>query len=93
MQQYDPVVMQQRDCNARATMIRAMNFFFKSIKDIVIYLDSILIANHTYVEDNKTVKEVMKIAQDNKLCCNKTKCQCMPARMQILETILPDQGL
>ena len=74
-------------------MMRAMNFFFTNIKDIMIYLDGILIANHTYEELIKTISGVMKIAKDNKFWCNKTKCQCMPARMQILGNILTDQGL
>ena len=85
--------MQQGDCNAPATMMRARNFLFRNIKDLMIYLDDILIANHTYEEHINTIRAVMKIAKDNKLWFNKNKCQFMPARMQILGNILTDQGL
>ena len=85
--------MQQGDCNAPATRMRAMNFLFRNIKDVMIYLDDILIANHSYEEQINTIRVVMKIAKDNKLWFNKNKCQFMPARMKILGNIFTDQGL
>ena len=92
MGKYDLLVMQQGDCNAPATIMRAMNFLFRNIKDHMIYLDDILIANHTYKEHIKTIRAVMKMAKDNKLWFYKNKCQLMPARMQRLGNILRDQG-
>ena len=85
--------MQQGDCNAHATMMRAMNFLFRNIKDLMIYLDDMLIANHTHEEQINTIRAVMKLAKDNKLWFNKNKHQFMPARMQIFGNILTDQGL
>ena len=59
--------MQQGDCNATATMMRAMHFLFSNIQDLMIYLDDILIANHSYEEHINTIRAVKKIAKDNKL--------------------------
>ena len=42
------LVMQQGDYNVPATLMRAMNFLFKNIKNLMLDLDDILIANHTY---------------------------------------------
>ena len=74
MGKYDSLVMQQGDCNAPATMMRPMNFLFRNIKDLMIYLDDMLIANHTYEEHINTIGAVMKIAKDNKLSFNKNHC-------------------
>ena len=93
MGKYDSLVMQQGDCKAPTIMIRGMNVLFKNIKDLVIHLDDIRIANHTYEEHIKTIRAVMKIAKDNKLLCNKNKSQFMPERMQIFGNILTKQGL
>ena len=66
MGKYDSLVMQQGDCNTPATIMRAMNFLSRNIKDLMIYLDDILIANHTYEEHINTIRAVMTIAKDNK---------------------------
>ena len=81
MVKFDSLVMQQGDCNAPATLMRAMNCLSRNIQDLMIYVDDILIANHSYEEHIKTIRVVIKIAKDNKLSCNENKCQCMPARM------------
>ena len=44
-----------------------MNFLFRNIQDVMIYLDDILIANDTYKAHIGTIRAVMNIAQDNKL--------------------------
>ena len=59
---FDSLVMQQGDCNAPATMMRAMNYLFREVKDQMIYLDDILIANHTYEEHINTIRQVLQIA-------------------------------
>ena len=93
MGKFDSLVLQQGDCNAPATMMRAMNFLFRNIQDLMIYLDDILIGNYTYGEQIKTIRAVIKRAKDNKLWFYGNKSQFMPARMQILGNILTDQGL
>ena len=67
MGKLDHLVMQQGDCNAPETMMRAMYFTFSNIQDVMMYLDDILIANHTYEEHINTIRAVMQIAKDNKL--------------------------
>ena len=59
--------MQQGDCNASAIMITGMNFLFSNIKHLMIYLHDILIANNNYEKHIKTMKEVMRIAEDHKV--------------------------
>jgi len=46
---YRSRIMQQGDCNAPATMVRAMYEIFKDIvfKDLVIYIDDIIIFSDT----------------------------------------------
>ena len=85
--------MQQGDCNALATMMRAMNSLFRNMTDVMIYLDVILIDKHIYEAQIKTFTAVMKIAKDNKLWFHTNKCQFMPARMQMLVNIHTDQSL
>ena len=58
--------MQQGYCNAPALMMRAMNYLFREVKDQMIYLDDILIANHTYEEHINTMSQVLQIAKQNK---------------------------
>ena len=75
MGKFDSLGMQQVDCNGHATMIRDMNFRFRNITDVKIYLHDILMAKHTYTEHIKTIRGVMKIAKDNELWFNEDKCQ------------------
>ena len=93
MGKFDSLGMQQGDCNAPATMIRAMNYLFREVKDRMIYLDDILIANHTYEEHINTIRQVLQIAKPNKWWFNSRKCQCMPDKLAILGDYLTELGL
>ena len=93
MRKYDSLIIEQGDGNAPAPIMRAMNFLFRNIKDLRIYLDYIHITNHTYEEDINSIRALMKTAKDYKLWFINDMCQFMPARMQILRNILTDQGL
>ena len=53
---FDSLVMHQGDSNAPATMMKAMNYLFREVKDQMIYLDYILIANYTHEEHINTVR-------------------------------------
>ena len=59
-------VMQQGDCNAPATMVRVMHAILKDMvyKDLVIYIDDIIIAPRTYEEHLATVRKVLPRLQD-----------------------------
>ena len=93
MGKYNSLGMQQGDCNAPARMMRAMNFLFRNIKNLISCLDDILIANYSDEEHVKTIRAGRKIAKDNKLWFNKNNCQFVTARVQILGNILTHQGL
>ena len=93
MAKFDSLVIQQGDCNAPATMMRAMNYLFREVKDQMIYLDDIFIANHTYEEHINTIKQVLQIAKKNKLWFNRHKYQFMPDKLVILGDYLTELGL
>ena len=90
MGKFDSLVMQQGDCNAPATMMRAMKYRFREVKDQMIYLDDILIANHTYEEHINTIRQVLQIAKQHKLCFDRHKCQFMPDKLAILGDYLTE---
>ena len=83
MGKFDSLVMQQGDCNAPATMMRAMNYVFREVKDQVIYLGDIFIVNHIYEGYINTIRRVLKIAKQNKLLFYRHKCQFMPDKLAI----------
>jgi len=95
MGKFDSLVMQQGDCNAPATMIRAMNWLPREFigKTVIIYLDDILIGNNTYEEHIQTVRVVLKTLEKAKMWFNKDKCQIMPQRMELLGHVLYNNGL
>ena len=63
MGKFDSLVMRQGDCDALATRMRAMNYLFTKVKDQMIYLHNILIANHTYEEHINTIRQVLQIGK------------------------------
>ena len=42
-------------------MMRAMNYLFREVKDQMICLDDILIANHIYEEHINTIRQVLRL--------------------------------
>ena len=62
MRKFDSLVMQQGDCNTLSTIMRAINYLFREVKDKMIYLDNILIANHMYEAHINTIRQVLEIA-------------------------------
>ena len=61
-----------------------MNYLFRQVQDQMIYLDDILIANHTYEEYINTIRQVLQIVTQNKLWFNRHKSQFMPDKLAIL---------
>jgi len=95
MGKFDSLVMQQGDCNAPATMMRAINWLLREFlgKTVMVYLDDILIGNNTYEEHVQTVRTVLKTLEKAKMWFNKNKCQIMPQRMELLVHVLHNKGL
>jgi len=60
--------MQQGDRNAPATMVRAMYEIFKDtvFKDLLIYIDDIIIFSDTYDEHVATLRKVLQQLLDGK---------------------------
>ena len=65
MGSYRSRVMQERDCNAAATMIRAMNKIFRDMihKDLIIYIDYIIISRQNYQQHIEAVRKVLQRLQ------------------------------
>ena len=58
--------MHQGDCNAAATMVRAMNEIFGDMifKDLIIYIDDIIISSATYKKHVEALRRVLEHPQD-----------------------------
>lgn len=63
-------------CKAPTAFMRVMNdVFIHFIEDLIIlYLDDILIYNHTWKDHMTHVKKVLDELQREKLCVNMSKC-------------------
>ena len=87
--------MEQGDCNAPATMMRVMNWILKDHlgKNVMVYIDDILIGTHTLEEHKAVTRAVCRLLKKNGLWFNKKKCQTLPARMDLLGHILTKHGL
>jgi len=92
---YRSRIMQQGDRNAPATMVRAMYEIFKDMvfKELVIYIDNIIIFSDTYDEHVATLRNVLQRLLDEKFWLKASKCQSFTKRLDILGHILTPDGL
>jgi len=92
---YRSRIMQQGDRNAPATMVRAMYEIFKDMvfKDLVIYINDIIIFSDTWDEHVTTLRKVLQRLLDEKFWLKASKCQFFTKRQDILENILTPDGL
>jgi len=92
---YRSRIMQQGNCNAPATMVRGMDEIFKEMvfKDLVIYIDDIIIFSDTYDEHVATLRKVLQRLLDEKFWLMASKYQFFTKRLDILEHILTPDGL
>jgi len=76
MGKFNLLVMQQGDCNAPTTIMRAMNWLVREFiaKTVIIYLDDILIGNNIYEEHIQIVRAVFQTLEKAKMWFNKDKC-------------------
>jgi len=83
-------IMQQGDRNAPATMVRAMYEIFKEMvfKDLVIYIDDIIIFSDTYDKHVATLQKVLQRLLYGKFWLKASKCQFFTKRLDILGHIL-----
>jgi len=87
--------MQQGDRNAPATMVRAMHEILKDMvfKDLVIYIDDIIIFSDTYDKYVAPLQKVLQRLLDEKVWLRASKCQFFTKRLDILGHILTPDGL
>ena len=92
---YRSRVMQQRDCNAPATMVRAMKEIFRDIihNDLIIYIDDIIISSTAYKQHVQALRKVLQHLQDQEFWLQVSKCQFFGKRLDILAHILTPEGL
>ena len=62
MGHYGSRVMQQGACNAAATMVRVMNEIFRDmkLKDLIIYIDDVIISSPNYKEHVEALRRVLQ---------------------------------
>ena len=87
--------MQQGDCNAPATMVRAMNEIFRDMifKDWIIYIDDIIISSPNYKEHVEALRRVLQCLQDQHFWLKESQFQFFTKRLEILAHILTPEGL
>ena len=95
MGHYRSPLMQQGDCNAPATMVRAMNEIFRDLifKDLIIYIDDIIISSTTYMEHVEALRKVLQRLQDQQFWLKESKCQFFSKGLKSLAHILIPEGL
>jgi hypothetical protein len=81
--------------NAPAAFQRFMNDIFKDLidKNVIVYLDDILIYSDTLEEHRKHVKEVLRRLRKHGLYANHSKCTFNSNTVEYLGYILSPQGL
>jgi len=92
---YRSRIMQQGDCNIPATMVWAMYEIFQDMvfKDLVIYIDDIIIFSDTYAKHIATLRKVLQRLLDEKFWLKASKCKFFTKRLDILGQILTPDGL
>ena len=92
---YRSRVMRGRDCNAPASMVRAMNEIFRDIiyKDLIIYVDDIIISSQNYMQHVEALRKVLLRLQNQQFWLKESKCQFFTKRLDILAYILTPEGL
>jgi len=83
---YHSRIIQQGDRNAPATMVRAMYEVFKYmvLKDLVRYIDHIIIFSDTYEEHVANLRKVLQRLLDEKFWLKASKYQFFSKRLDIL---------
>ena len=76
MRYYRSRIIQKGKWNAPATMVRAMYKIFKAmvLKDLIIYIDDIIIFSDTYNEHVATLRKVLRQLLDEKFWLKASKC-------------------
>jgi len=87
--------MEQDDRNTPAIMVGAMYEIFKDLvfKDLVIYIDDIIIFSDTYDEHVAILPKVLLRLLDEKFWLKASKCQLFTKRLDMLGHILNPNGL
>ena len=87
--------MQRGDCNGLATMVRAMNEIFQDMifKDLIIYIDDIIISSATYKKHVEALRRALQRLQDLQFWLKESKSQLFTLRLEILGHILTPEGL
>ena len=92
---YRSCVLQQADCNLPATMVRVINEIFRDLiyKDLMIYIDDLIISRKNYKQHVDALRKVLQRLQDPQFWLKESKCQFFIKRLYILGHILTPEGL
>jgi Reverse transcriptase (RNA-dependent DNA polymerase) len=89
------LVIQQGDCNVRATYQTLMNHLFSAHigRFMDVYLDDIIIYSDTLQEHVKHVKLVLDILKKEKFYVSKKKLNFLQPELKLLGRIIDDSGI
>ena len=95
MGHYRTCVIQEDDYNVPATMMRAMNEIYRDMifKDLIIYIDDIIISSTSYKEYVEARRRVLQHLQNQQFWLKESKCPCFTNHVEILAHILTPEGL
>ena len=95
MAHYRSRVLQQGDCNAPATMVRAMNTISRVMmhKDLIIYIDDIIISSRNNKQVVEALRKVLLRLPEQQFRLQASKCQFFTNHLDILVHILTPKGL
>lgn len=87
--------MQHGDCNTPARMVGAMNDIFWDMiyKDLIIYIDDIIISSKNYKQDVEALRKILQHLQDQQFWLKENKCQFITKGWEILGHILTTEGV
>nr|CAI5841376.1 unnamed protein product [Callosobruchus analis] len=82
-------------CNAPAIFQRAMNLLFRKIntKNILIYLDDVLVVSETIELNINTLKEIFQLLQENNITLNLSKCHFLQESITFLGYNIDKNGI
>ena len=76
-------------------MVRAMNEIFRHMiyKDLIIYIDDIIISSRNYKQHVEALRKVLQRLQDQRFWLKESKSQFFTKRLDILAHIFTPEGL
>ncbi|KAG0442150.1 Retrovirus-related Pol polyprotein from transposon 17.6 [Dictyocoela muelleri] len=80
-------------CNAPATFQKAMNIIFSNVKNVIIYIDDILIFTDSEEKHYEVLREVIKLVMKNEISINFDKSEFFKHEIEFLGHRITKDGI